>query len=157
MPLDGVQFPLTVAEKQRRTWGRNRRLSQGMRRIWNILVYRRAPLQLWAPGDVVVPSELLVVQILCAARATIELEETWIRGRYRTTGGRRHCAVGALRSAARLIRDPEAYAAARELLRTEASARGFNSIELMNDRSYHGQVLSAFDNAIAQARASLAE
>ncbi len=75
-----------------------------------------------------------------------------MQGRYETIDGRR-CAVGALRVASRLmgVRTPPRDAS--NLLLSVANGRGFNDIEKMNDRSTHGQVLGAFDEAITRASA----
>jgi len=105
-----------------------------------------------APGDPIVPSDVSAVQLLRAARALIELEDKWVQGRYETVRGRR-CAMGALQAAARVLRDPRAFEEAKDLLRAEAVLRGYSHVEKMNDRSTHGQVLTAFDAAIAKAEA----
>jgi hypothetical protein len=123
-----------------------------IRRAFEGLLRGAIPARLFGAGDPVVPREVLVVQVLCAARALIELEDKWTRGYYQTIWGRR-CAVGALRAAGRTVRDPRAFALARNLLRTEATSRGFTHIEMMNDRSTHAQVVAAFDAAIAKAKA----
>ena len=91
-------------------------------------------------------------QTLRLARALIEDERHWIQRRYETLDGRR-CAVGALRSAARLMAMRNLNNEAHNLLLEVAIGRGFTDIEKMNDHSTHGQVLSAFDIAIARAQA----
>jgi len=65
----------------------------------------------------------------------------------------RRCAVGALRSAARLLTLHSLNIEAHNLLLEVAVERGFTDIEKMNDHSMHGQVVSAFDIAIARAQA----
>jgi hypothetical protein len=127
-----------------------------LRRAFKSLLPRAVPVRFFVTGDHVVPREVLVVQVLCAARALIELEDKWTRGYYQTIWGRR-CAVGALRAAGRMVHDQRAYALAKGLLRAEASSRGFTHIDIMNDRSTHPQVLSAFDAAIAKAKARAGE
>ncbi len=91
--------------------------------------------------------------LLWAARALIEAEGDWARGAYRTSDGR-HCTVGALRKAAR---DPQCQYGRRirheahGLMLGVARGRGFDSVERMNDKSTHAEVLAAFDAAIARA------
>jgi hypothetical protein len=84
----------------------------------------------------------------------IEDERHWIQRRYETLDGRR-CAVGALRSATRLLALRSLNGEAHSLLLGVAVGRGFTDIEKMNDHSTHSQVLSAFDIAIARAQARL--
>ena len=95
-----------------------------------------------------VATEVAAVHLLQAARALIEAEEAWGQGAYQTSGGRR-CAVGALRAAAARAgwRDSYANREAHALLLGVARERGFDSVEAMNDRSSHAQVLAAFDAA----------
>jgi hypothetical protein len=92
-----------------------------------------------------------VLRVLEEARGLIELRQDWVQGRYETIGGER-CAVGAVRIAAELLDYKAAEARAHDLLARVAAARGFTSIEAMNDRSPHGHVLAAFDEAIMLAR-----
>jgi hypothetical protein len=94
------------------------------------------------------------VQVLSLARTLIEDERHWIQRRYETLDGRR-CAVGALRSAGRLLTARSLNVDAHNLLLEVAIGRGFTDIEKMNDHSTHGQVVSAFDIAIARAQARL--
>lgn len=107
------------------------------------------PLRSFSP-EPAMPGEVATVQLLTIARALIADEENWVQGRYETIDGRR-CAVGALRVASRLmgVRTPPRDATG--MLLSVANGRGFNDIEKMNDRSTHGQVLSAFDEAITRA------
>lgn len=90
--------------------------------------------------------------LLRAARALIEDERTWTTGIYHTLGGK-HCAVGALRAAARGIFEGRYGRAVRQeadgILLGVAARRGFESVETMNDRSTHAQVLAALDAATA--------
>jgi hypothetical protein len=98
------------------------------------------------------PVDLAVLRVLEEARGLIEQRQDWVQGRYETVAGER-CAVGAVRIAAELLDYREAETGAQGLLARIATARGFTSIEAMNDRSPHGHVLAAFDEAIAVARA----
>lgn len=132
---------------------------------------RRSPLAAWfrglllpgGPGNHVARSlpppgrldpipELAAIHLLRAARALIEAEETWGQGRYHAPDGRR-CAVGALRAATQASwHGIRGKMEAHTLLLAVAKERGFDSVELMNDRSTHVQVLAAFDAAIASAK-----
>ena len=103
------------------------------------------------PGDF---PELAAVRVLRLARTLIEDERHWIQRRYETRDGRR-CAVGALRSAGWLLALRSLNNEAHNLLLEVAVGRGFTDIEKLNDRSTHGQVVSAFDSAIARAAARL--
>jgi len=94
------------------------------------------------------------VQVLRLARTLIEDERHWIQRRYETLDGRR-CAVGALRSASRLLSMRSLNNEAHNLLLEVAVGRGFSDIEKMNDHSSHGQVITAFDIAISRAQARL--
>ena len=91
------------------------------------------------------------VQVLRLARSLIEDERHWIQRRYETLDGRR-CAVGALRCATRLMALRSLHSDAHSLLLEVAVGRGFTDIEKMNDHSSHGQVVAAFDTAIARAQ-----
>jgi hypothetical protein len=108
------------------------------------------PLWSFSPGEVRPATEVTAARLLRTARALIEEEDRWIQGRYETLRGRR-CAMGALQAAARGLRHPAAFEAARDLLRTEALILGFSHVEKMNDRSSHAEVLGLFDRAIARA------
>lgn len=102
------------------------------------------------------PPELLepsTAHLLHRARLLIEAEEKWVQGYYSTSDGRR-CAMGALRAAARHSDPRRVRARAHYLLREVARERGFQSVEGMNDRCTHQQVLSAFDMAIRSAERS---
>ncbi len=110
------------------------------------------PMWSYAPREVQPATEITPARLLRAARALIDQEDTWVQGRYETLRGRR-CAIGALQAAARGLRHPTAFEAARDLLRTEALIMGFSHVEKMNDRSSHAEVLALFDRAIARAEA----
>jgi hypothetical protein len=112
---------------------------------------RRAFQAFRAPCPAVAPLDPAVVRVLEEARGLIEQRRDWVQGRYETVGGER-CAIGAVRIATELFDYAEAGARAERLLARVASRRGFTSVEAMNDRSPHGHVLSAFDEAIATAR-----
>ena len=93
-------------------------------------------------------------EVLREAKELISDPRFWMRGTYWWFRGRR-CAVGALRAAAKRIKDPVPAWLAHSLLIAVARARGFANAEAMNDRSSHSAVLHAFDEAIALARAAL--
>ena len=95
-------------------------------------------------------AEVRAACLLKAARALIEAEETWTRGTYHSADGKR-CAVGALRAAAQTRYGRGAGAEAHGFLLAVARWRGCDSVEKMNDKSTHAQVLAAFDAAIASA------
>jgi hypothetical protein len=97
------------------------------------------------------PLDPAVLRILEEARGLIEQRCDWVQGRYETIGGER-CAVGAVRIAAELLDYEAAGDRAHDLLGRIALARGFATIEAMNDRSAHAHILAAFDDAIALAR-----
>lgn len=102
------------------------------------------------------PPELLepsTAHLLRRARQLIEADEKWVQGYYSTSDGRR-CAMGALRAAARHSDPRRVRARAHHLLREVARERGFQSVEGMNDRCTHHQVLTAFDMAIRVAERS---
>ena len=84
--------------------------------------------------------------LLRTARALIEDEENWTIGTYRTTDGR-HCAVGALRAAARGVYERNVRQAAHCHLLAVAQEHGFRSVEQLNDKSTHAEVLRIFDTA----------
>jgi hypothetical protein len=84
--------------------------------------------------------------LLRTARALIEAEENWAIGAYRTVDGR-HCAVGALRTAARGVYERNVRQVAHRHLLAVAQERGFRSVEQLNDKSTHAEVLWLFDAA----------
>jgi hypothetical protein len=97
------------------------------------------------------PDRATAVQaVLRDAQALIEDPRNWTRGAYRSFLGRR-CAVGALRAVARRHFDPGLGSLAHGILIEVAKLRGFGSVEEMNDRSTHAEVLGAFSQAIARA------
>ncbi len=96
------------------------------------------------PPELIEPSS---AHLLRRARSLVETEERWVQGYYSTSDGRR-CAMGALRAAARHSDPRRVRARAHHLLREVARERGFQSVEGMNDRCTHNQVLTAFDMAI---------
>ena len=113
---------------------------------WRVLFPGGAGERLRPPPDA-------AVGLLREARALIEDERDWVSGAYRTPDGR-HCAVGALRAAARgpwSQYERETRRNAHGLLLAVARGRGFDRVERMNDKSTHAQVLAAFDAAIANA------
>jgi hypothetical protein len=91
-----------------------------------------------------------VAQLLRDARDLIADPRNWTQRIYRSFRGRR-CAVGALRAVASRLDDPSLAWSAHGLLIKIARSRGFTNVEAMNDRSSHGAVLRAFDEAIALA------
>ena len=148
MPFDGSELPASLtAQPELPTHHLRSSLQAALHALLGPTFRARA----LPEGDQVVPREIRVVQLLCAAQEMIEVENKWTQGRYQTFGGRR-CAMGALRAAARSVRDPRAFEGAKRLLAAEAISRGYTHIEKMNDCSTHAQVLSAFDAAIAKAR-----
>ena len=110
-------------------------------------------MQLLFTGNTPELLEPATAHLLRRARLTIELEEKWVQGYYSTSDGRR-CAMGALRSAARHSDPRRVRARAHHLLREVARERGFQSVEGMNDRCTHQQVLTAFDMAVRVAERS---
>jgi hypothetical protein len=149
MPFDGSEFiatPVRTASPQTGVWGLLRQAAQRLRPAAKTL-----PLEF--PGAAPAPlAPAATVQVLSLARSLIEDERHWIQRRYETLDGRR-CAVGALRSATRLLALRSVTGDAHNLLMEVAAGRGFSDIEKMNDHSTHGQVVSAFDLAIARAQA----
>jgi hypothetical protein len=151
MPFDGSELiatPFRTGAIRPGVWG----LLQ--RAIGRIRPGSRA-LPLEFPGIFPADSpDLATVQVLRLARTLVEDERHWIQRRYETLDGRR-CAVGALRSAGRLLALRSLNNEAHNLLLEVAVGRGFTDIEKMNDHSTHGQVVSAFDAAIARAETRL--
>jgi hypothetical protein len=151
MPFDGSEYiakPVQEAQAWPGVWAL---LWQAGRRLRPSA--RTLPVEF--PGSLPTGSpDAATVQVLRLARTLIEDERHWIQRRYETLDGRR-CAVGALRSAARLLAMRGLNNEAHNLLLEVAASRGFTDIEKMNDHSTHGQVVSAFDTAIARAQARL--
>ncbi|HTT80276.1 MAG TPA: hypothetical protein VMF86_11410 [Stellaceae bacterium] len=113
---------------------------------------------LWArkPDSVetLVERRLAVVQLLEDANALISDPDAWGQGAYWRFPNHR-CAMGALRFAARRLDDIAVPRSAHAVLALVARSRGYTSVEWMNDRSSHSEVLQAFDEAIALARAGV--
>jgi len=92
-----------------------------------------------------------VALLLINARALIDEREHWTQGCYRWFWGRR-CAIGALCTAASgTLADIGVLQSAHGLLLTVADRRRFSTVESLNDHSTHGDVIRAFDEAIALA------
>jgi hypothetical protein len=149
MPFDGAEFVVTPAQKTS-AW-------PGIRAFLRQATYRLRPGSRGLPIElpIAVPPDspnAATLQVLRLARTLIEDERHWIQRRYETLDGRR-CAVGALRSASRLLALRSANTDAHNVLLEIAVGRGFSDIEKMNDHSTHQQVLTAFDVAIARAQA----
>src|SRR5579863_2845379 len=150
MPFDGtgLQTPAVFDTGIFPIWSRHGG------RLWLKAYFRRerreriteALLRAPAPAD----RGETVERLLRDARDLIEDPRYWMRGTYRWFRGRR-CAVGALRAAARRLRDPVPAWAAHAYLIAVARSRGFTNVEAMNDRSSHAAVLRAFDEAVALA------
>jgi hypothetical protein len=149
LPFDGKQFPgqSGTAGRVAAFWLRAGAFAGRL-----LPRARNLPLELRSPGYPGNPEDARV-RLLTLGRELIAVEGNWVRHCYETIGGRR-CAVGALRAAARFtgLRLGEAQA----ILLAVAWERGFADVETMNDKATHGQVLSAFDDAIARARAMAA-
>ena len=146
MPFDGKNIgtfdPAAIVQQSTTFWG--------IRRL-----FRRLFPNLRATPPFISPAptpEQTTLQVLQLARTLIENERHWIQRRNETLDGRR-CAVGALRSAARLLDLRGQPNGPHNHLLAVAISRGFTDVEKMNDHSSHAQVLSAFDQAIARARA----
>lgn len=148
MPFDGSDFVTGPVQKASARPGMRALLRRVAHRLRQRA--RRPPIELPVPAPADAP-DAATVQVLQLARTLIEDERRWIQRRYETLDGRR-CAVGALRSAARLLSLRNANGDAHGLLLEVAVGRGFTDIEKMNDHSTHAQVLSAFDVAIARAQ-----
>jgi hypothetical protein len=145
MPFDNVEFPLGSASPPDRVSPPVR--PPGWHHAIRGLAARlRRNLRPAAPE----PLDVAVLRVLEEARGLIELREDWTRGTYESWRGER-CAVGALRSAANFLDYASAGAAAQSLLTAVARRRGYTSIEAMNDRSRHDEILAAFDEALGAA------
>jgi hypothetical protein len=145
MPFDGAEFyrkPSVVAP------GPDPALAEAWyKRLKALVRRRRTSLFRVAPED----PEAATLRLLEESRQAIEQREHWVQGVYETFG-RRYCAAGALRAVGRRMRGASVESRAYKLLLEVANRRGFLNVEIMNDRSTHEQVLSAFDDAIAIAR-----
>jgi len=145
MPFDGVEFyrkPSVAVPppEQAASEAWYKRLKSLMRR-------QRTSLFRVAPEE----PEISTLRLLEESRQAIEQREHWVQGVYETFG-RRYCAAGALRAVGRRMRGASVESRAYKMLLEVANRRGFLNVEIMNDRSTHDQVLSAFDEAIAAAR-----
>lgn len=153
MPFDGSEYLGTtldaaaLARPQTGMWWRMRRLAHAL-----VPGMRTSPFGV--PLAPAMTPEQTTVQVLQLARTLIEDERHWIQRRYETLDGRR-CAVGALRSASRLLDLRGQPNGPHNMLLAVAIGRGFADVEKMNDHSSHPQVLSAFDQAITRARAQV--
>lgn len=149
MPFDGSEFIATPVRRGPAQPGLWELLRQAARRL------RLSAREIASDSAGSMPalsSEAATLVVLRLARTLIEDERHWIQRRYETLDGRR-CAVGALRSASRLLALRNLNNDAQNLLLEVAVGRGFTDIEKMNDHSTHGQVVSAFDTAIGRAQA----
>jgi len=106
---------------------------------------RRAPSVAFSPGA----HYAAVALLLEDAKSLIEDREKWLQGTYRWLRGRR-CAMGALCAAAVRF-DVRIAGSAHALLLKVADSRRFATVEAMNDRSSHADVIGAFNEAIALA------
>ena len=115
--------------------------------VWLAWVWKA--LRSFVPVGRHVPERQLYDSAVCwlrTARALIEAEENWTVGTYRTTDGR-YCAISALRTAARGMHHRNVRQVAHRYLLAVARERGFCSVEQLNDRSTHAEVLGVFDAA----------
>jgi hypothetical protein len=145
MPFDGVEFfqkPSVAAPPADPAVG-----AAWYGRLKALVSRRRPSLFRVAPED----PDLATLRLLEESRQAIEQREHWVQGVYETFG-RRYCAAGALRAVGRRMRGASVESRAYKQLLEVANRRGFLNVEIMNDRSTHEQVLSAFDEAIANAR-----
>lgn len=151
MPFDGSEFSRSPEPSQPGPLSSGVMLAaEGwLRRPWR----RLRVLYPGGPGKHRCPPPDAAVNLLRAARALIEAERDWASGAYRTADGR-HCAVGALHAAAGVpwsITERKVRREAHGLLLAVTKGHGFDSVERMNDKSTHAQMLAAFDAAIANA------
>ena len=146
LPFDGKQFPgqSGTAGRVAAFWLRAGAFAGRL-----LPRARNLPLELRSPGYPGNPEDARV-RLLTLGRELIAVEGNWVRHCYETIGGRR-CAVGALRAAARFTGSVR-LREAQIMLLAVARERGFADVETMNDKSSHGQVVSAFDEAIARAQ-----
>lgn len=154
MPFDGSAFS-TIADQAIGSSepGNNPATELGWRQRVRALFHSSrwtADINGFVPSVKPATAEPTVGQVLLLARTLIENEDRWIKGHYATLDGR-HCAVGALRAAALRLDARRIGRSAQDHLRDLARARGFRSIEQMNDHSTHAEVIGLFDSAIASA------
>jgi hypothetical protein len=146
MPFDGSGF----SAPQRLPVGLFPIWSRHGWRLW-IKTHLRRSAEDFIPDPTPWASDGTVVRLLRDAKGLIEDREKWGQVWYFSLE-RRRCTVGALRAAAKNVRDPSVAWTAHWLLLRVAQSRGFETIEVMNDRSSHDDVLRAFDEAIGVAR-----
>ncbi len=125
--LDAVPLPKPATG----VWAR-------MRRVGRALLPSNRPAPFGIPLPTPARPELLTLQVLQLGRTLLEDERNWIQRRYETLDGRR-CAVGALRSAARLLELRGQPNGPHNMLLTIAISRGYTDVEKMNDHSSHAQ------------------
>jgi hypothetical protein len=149
MPFDGVEF-------LRRSLPQRSPSSIKTTDIWQRHWHRPFETKRAEPAESAPDRKALAtLRLLGEARHRIEARQRWTRGVYETAGGK-YCAVGALRAAGWRLQDAAAQKLAHALLLRVARGRGFRSVQRMNDRSTHEQVLLAFDEAIATAQSRVA-
>lgn len=151
MPFDGSEFVATPIQGTPA-----KPPSRGALRVFRQLAaslrVRSRTLPFAVPaGDPPPSPDATTIQVLGLARSLIQDERRWIQRRYETLDGRR-CAVGAVRAAVRLLGVRAGPVDPHHALLMIAVSRGFTDIEKMNDHSTHGQVVSAFDEAIHRLR-----
>ncbi len=146
MPFDGSDFPHVLPPSSPSGW-------LGAAKALSLRALQAVPLPAMFTGRAPELLEPATANLLRRARLLIEPEEKWVQGYYSTSDGRR-CAMGALRAAARHSDARRVRARAHHLLREVARERGFQSVEGMNDRCTHQQVLTAFDMAVRVAERS---
>ena len=158
MPFDGLEFSrhapaLPTSNAGFGGWGRLGAESLGKRwramKLWVLLGARGSGIEALDRSEAADLPDAGVARLLMSAAALIEPEGKWIQGAYRTFGGR-YCAMGALQAAG-LAHGHATRIRARRLLTAVARARGFATVERLNDASTHAGVRAAFDAAIAAA------
>jgi hypothetical protein len=141
MPFDGVEFRAAAASSSSPASIAPRWLARLLKQASTTTQFRRT-----AEGDAAV-----ALRLLGRARSLIERPDRWVQGAYQNYYG--YCAIGALHAAWRWQKEAGGYEVAYGLLRDVATVRGFSGIVAMNDGSLHKDVLRAFDEAIAAAKA----
>jgi hypothetical protein len=147
MPFDGAEF---LQYRLPENSSASAPTTAGWFKHWrSLLAWREAT----GKGFQAMPEEraLAALRVLSDAKDLIATPRHWVQNRYEAPGDR-YCAVGAVRLVGRHLDDPDALDAAHQLLLRVARGRGFRSVQKMNDRSTHEQVMTAFDEAIATAR-----
>jgi hypothetical protein len=135
MPFDGSGFRAPHAE-MRPPPSRGRYVSSRQRPAWTQLLTRLSP------------GRIGCVVLLKRARALVAREDAWVQGHY--SGDGTYCVLGALLQADGR-RHTAWFREAALHLSLVAKQRGFSSIEDMNDRCAHAEMLHAFDAAVALA------